>query len=255
VDEAFELGAGFANAAPEGGQKIGVLQFGGIAEAGFQDGGAVLEGSVQLGDVAEEVALDGVQLAFPFEAPLGPMRADVADFEELAEVGSDGVEARGEAVEARGESGLASAEGLDGLAVLVERIDAGGQGGEGAVVLIEGFEDGAEPADGGAVEIDLVADVPIEEAGDEFLDRLDGGIQQAGRARVDATDGGDLGFGGVALVEDGQQVGEDDARAGDALGIARADAVADFPDNGGELFGHGAVGGGVGISGHVSGSR
>jgi len=122
------------------------------------------------------------------------------------------------------------------------------QSGERAVVLVEGFEDGAEGADGGAVEVDLVADVPIEQAGDELLDRLRQGIQEAGRARVDGSDGGDLGFGGVALVKDGQQVGEDDARARDAIGVARADAVADLLDDGGDLFG-------VRISGHVSCSR
>jgi len=70
VDEALKLGAGLANAAPERGEEIGVLQFGGVAEAGLEDGGAVLEGSVQLGDVAEEVALDDIQFAFPFDAPL-----------------------------------------------------------------------------------------------------------------------------------------------------------------------------------------
>jgi len=38
-------------------------------------------------------------------------------------------------------------------------------------------------------------------------------------------------------VKDGQQVGEDDARARDAIGIARADAFADLLDDGGDLFG------------------
>jgi len=136
VDEALKLVRVSANAAPERARKSECCNLSGVAEAGLEDGGAVLEGSVQLGDVAEEVA-PMISVCVPIDAPLGPM-------ERMSRTSSSS---------SRREARPRSPRWRDsiGAAVLVERIGAGGQSGERAVVLVEGFEDGAEGADGGAV--------------------------------------------------------------------------------------------------------
>ena len=102
-----------------------------------------------------------------------------------------------------------------------------------ATIYLDG---GIDALDGGAVELHLLADMPVERAGDQALHRLRDVVYQPGRAGIHRPDGGHLRLGGVAGVDERHHVRHREAD-GAGGGVACADAVADLPDQRLELFG------------------
>ncbi len=98
--------------------------------------------------------------------------------------------------------------GSDAVAIFLQGYDARciafmmrGQPGDPTVQLRERLQRGFDAFHRGAVELDLLADVPVQGARDEFLKALSDGVLEARRTRVDGADRGDLGFGGIAGVQ------------------------------------------------------
>ena len=72
---------------------------------------------------------------------------------------------------------------------------------ERSVLFLQRFEGGLDSVDCTSIELDLFANVPVENAGQEPFPALDEIVLEAGWTRVHRPDGGDLGFGGVAGME------------------------------------------------------
>lgn len=191
--DAFEVGPeAFLDVfvgAGEGSLVIGVLAAEGVAEVGFHEGGAVLEAALEIGDRAQELGFVDGEVAFPFLAPFLPVECDVGEFAgavvEGFHFGADIVDFL-----------------VDGVGAGVEFVEGGGDGFERTVGGVKGFDCGLEGVHLGAVEFDLLADVPIENAGEEAFPGLDEIVLEARRAWVDCADGGDFGFGGVAGMDE-----------------------------------------------------
>ncbi len=192
-----------------------------LAETGFHLGGAVLVSAVQVRHAAEELHFVDAEFPFPLLAPLVPVDAHVHEFAGLFAQTVD-VRKRGLG---GGEAGF---DGIHSPGVFFERqCDVF----QRAVVFVERFERGLGRVDGAAVELHLFADMPIEHASEKALPRLNQRVLEAGRARVDGADGGHLGFGRVAGVEQGQQIGDGNGEpAVLALRMAGLDALPDFAD-------------------------
>lgn len=243
VDEPLVFEAELGDVGPEAGLdfviragdevfKVAVLAVDDVLEVGFELGGAVLIGAVEIGDAAEELDLVDAELLLPVLTPLLPVMTDIGEVGGLLlRLGAEGGEVRldgfggGETIVGGGEAGF---ERVYAAGVLFK---GGGNLLEGAVGFFERFEGRLGRVEGAAVELDLFADVPIEDAGDEPFPGLDERVFEARWTGVDGADGGDLGFGGVAGVEEGEQVGESDGKAAAfALGMAGGDALTDFAD-------------------------
>lgn len=232
VDEPLELEADLFEVGPktllyiQGGafeldEEVGMLAAHQVAEVRFHQRDAMLEGALQIRDAAKELDLVGSQFMLPLGAPGGPMGPQVLDF-------------RSTTLE-----GLRAA-----LELAVQTIEKACDARESPVVLVQRLQEGVEGGHDGAVELNLLADVPIQGAGEEALDKLDGAVDKTGRAGIDRADCSDLAFRSIACMEQRHQVGEGNLDGARDVGIemARAHAVPNLADEGRDLFGLRACG-------------
>jgi len=120
--------------------------------------------------------------------------------------------------------------------------------------FVQRLQSGVDALDGRAVELDLLANVPVQRARHQALHRLDQPVGEPWRARIHRADGGHLGLGGITGVDQGKQVGQGySGRARGAFGVPRANAFADPADRLRQLFRLQI--GAVVSAGHVSCSR
>ncbi len=191
--------------------KFGMLAAHGVAIVGVHQGGAMLKAALEICHGAQKLNFVGLQFALPFEAPLRPVIADI----------------------------------LHLFADLLLRLEAVAELDECAIGFHQRFQGGIDARDGFAVELHLLADVPIEDARDEAFPGLHDGIADAAGARIDGADGGHFAERGVARVGQRHEVREGDGHAASGgFGIAAADAIADFVEDGDQLSAfHGAPSG------------
>ncbi len=101
--------------------------------------------------------------------------------------------------------------------------------GQGAARVFQSFERSLNADHHVAIELHLLADVPVERAGNGFLDLLRNPVERASGARIDGADGSHLGLRCIAGMQQRHEVGQRQRAAG--FRMQRAHPILNFLQN------------------------